>query len=259
MRRRIPLQKLRGSDPTLLEVQTQDLLTRPSGQLEPANLADLFALAEHENPPKSMRRALDAFVKRCCVEIGEIADSQLDDFVKDFVAVEAARLPQSFRDLVVDLSQRDSRDPRKLTPLIEHFESGEPTPFELGQNTVKVQRASAANAPRSGTSRTRRSRSGGGSGGTRSSSSKPSPRKIDTSRPAMDIDKRNWLIEILMERLGEARESGLAEAVLVAGIRHRARSEYPRLMPFEITSVLSDLEKAGRVRKSAGRWSRSRR
>ncbi len=256
MRRRKQLQKLRGSDPVLLEVQTQDLLTLPSGQLEPANVADLFALAEHDSPPKSMRRGLDLFVKRCCLEIGEIADGQLPAFVKDYMDVPPERIPQSFRDLIVELSQRESRDSTKLEPLIEHFEGTEPTPFEFGEKTVKVQRATAANKPRS-------SRTSRGGGRSRSSSggrsARPKPRKIDTSGPTMDVDKRNWVVETVMERLGEAREKGLSEAVLVAGIRHRAKAVYPKLMPFEITSVLSDLEKAGRVRKSAGRWSRARR
>ena len=253
MRRRVPLQKLRGSDPTLLEVQTQDLLGRPSGQLEPANLCDLFALAELEEPPRAIRSELKLFVKRCSAEIAELRDgSQLDQFIDDFGAVEASRVPQSFRELVLRLADREGRDGSGLLGLAETWEDTEPTPFELGAGQVRVQRAEAR-APRSSSERSSRRERGSGGGSSR----KSGPRKVST-KPVVDIDRRNWIADTALERLSQSLESGLGEAVLVAGIRHRARSIYPNLMPHEITTVLNELAKGGRLRKSAGRWSRTR-
>lgn len=256
-RRRVPLQKLRGSDPTLLEVQIQDLLLRPSGQLEPANLCDLFALAELEEPPRSVRTQLAAFVKRCSAEIAEIPDGPaLVQFADDFSAVDAARVPQSLRDLIGRLSIREGRDGIPLEGLLEVWSSEAPEPFQLGAGQVRVQRATAANTPRSSSSS---SRSGGPR--ERSSSSPRASSSADTSaraRPVVDIDRRNWIAEMALERLSQSLESGLGEAVLIAGIKHRARTVYPNLAPQEITTVLNELAKVGRVRKSAGRWSRSR-
>ena len=65
------------------------------------------------------------------------------------------------------------------------------------------------------------------------------------------------LSELCLERLGQAHESGLKEAVLIAGVRHRARETYPNVNPHEVTGVLKTLKEQGRVRYSAGRWSRA--
>ncbi|MEZ4319186.1 MAG: hypothetical protein R3F61_16850 [Myxococcota bacterium] len=255
MRRRVPLQKLRGSDPTLLEIQIQDLLGRPSGQLEPLNLCDLFALSELEEPPRAIRGELAAFVKRCSAEIAEIPDgSSMVQFATEFAALEPSRVPQSFRDLVLRLTKREGRDATPLRGLLEAWSDGEPEPFVLGAGQVRVQRAGMQNSPKQGiASRTRpRERSASKGSSTRSTPS------ASSSKPVMDIDRRNWIADVALERLGSAVETGLGEAVLIAGITHRAKTVYPHLAPHEITMVLNELLKGGRVRKSAGRWSRTR-
>jgi len=251
MRRRVPLQKLRGSDPTLLEVQIQDLLGRPSGQLEPANLCDLFALAELEEPPRSIRSELEQFVKRCRQEIAEIPDGLLPEFCDDYAAVEPARVPATLRALVLELSGRESRDGAGLSKLAEGWSAEEPQAFELGAGTVRVQRATAkppAPARRAGI---------GKAEAKPARSSSKAPRRA-AAKTVVDVDRRNWMVETVLERLATSQESGLGQAVLIAGIRHRAREQYPKLAPHEITAVLNELLKLGRVRKSAGRWFRTR-
>ncbi|MCB9667969.1 MAG: hypothetical protein H6736_17095 [Alphaproteobacteria bacterium] len=253
MRRRAPLQQLRGSDPTLLEVQLPDLLIRPSSQLEPPNLCDLFALSELESCPKSVKLRLQNFIDRAKAEMSEISEgSDMATFVREIDAVDPERVPASFRAFLGQLVGRPGRDSTGLKGLLEKLEGHEPEAFTLGAPKIRMQRAEAA-SPEKSTVRTRRSTGDARKTATRTSA----PAKPARQQTVVDIDKMNWIRDTLIERLATASDSGLGEHVLIAGIKHRAQSVYPRLGPHEITAVLNDMLKKGLVRKSAGRWSRS--
>lgn len=253
MRRRAPLQNLRGSDPMLLEVQLQDLLLRPSSQLEPPNLCDLFALNEVEGTSRSLKNALQAFIKRAKGEMAEIADGQeIGTFVRELDAIEPERVPASLRTFLGELSERESRDTAGLKALLEKLSATEPEAFAFGAPKIKAQRMEAVEpVERSSRSRTR---GAGAAKKPRAKSSSAAPKK-KIAKPVMDIDKHNHLRDLCIERLASASENGLAEHVLIAGVRHRARSAYPKVGPHEVVAVLNDLLKRGLARKSAGRWS----
>lgn len=254
MRRRVPLQKLRGSDPTLLEIQIQDLLSRPGSQLEPLNLLDLYALAEHPEPPKRIKHALETFVDRVAQEISGIPDgSALREFAAEYDDLEGGRVPTTFRELLTRLGEREGRESGLLLDLVARWEGVEPEPFQLGVAAPKIQRATIANAPATSAPRTRTQRNS-----DRASTAQPKVASSSRAKPMIDIDKHNWIVEVVLQRLAESSETGLGEAVLVAGIKHRAKDVYPMLAPQDITQALQDLLKVGRVRKSAGRWSRAR-
>jgi hypothetical protein len=60
-----------------------------------------------------------------------------------------------------------------------------------------------------------------------------------------------------LDRLGDVGDAGLAESVLVAGIRFRLKERFPAMPPQEVFGVLKELVTQGRVRQSAGRYRRS--
>lgn len=250
MRRRAPLQKLRGSDPMMLEVQLQDLLLRPSSQLEPPNLCDLFALDEMEDAPKAVRNRVRGFIERAKGEMAEIADgSEMKTFVEELLAVEGTRVPGSMRAYLGELCAREGRDGTALRGLIDSLDGVEPEPFTLGAPTIRVQRAEAVK-PES-TKRTRRA-----SGSARGTAKRTAAPKKEKVRKVVDIEREKWIRDTLIERLSGTGESGLGEHVLIAGLRHRAKPHYPNLGAHEVKAVLNDLLKKGLARKSAGRWSR---
>lgn len=244
MRRRVPVQNLRGSDPTLLEVQLQDLLRRPMGQLAPVNMLDLIALADTEGRPRSLERNLMTFVERISSSIGDLPiGAPWEEFLSELEEVEGDRAPHRFREMLRREAERSDRNPERIGRLLERWSAREPEPFELGQARAKVTRASAA--PPTETKERRRA--------TPSKSSTPK-----TRAPAVVTDdereRQAWIGELAIERLMGASENGLGEPVLVAGIRHRARERYPMLTPNEIITVLKGLKDRGQVRYSAGRW-----
>jgi len=237
MSRRAEFQQLRGSDPTRLEIQIQDLLRRPVGQLAPANLMDLLALAEHPSPPSAIQDALTKFVIRVKKEVADLpAGASWDQFVVDVGGVDAAVVPAGFRDLISDQLQRDDRDNAPLEALLEKWSPVQPTPFEVGEVAPTIEHAKPARAPRA----SRRASPGAG-----------------RARPSAvtDDERVRTITDICMERLSNASDSGLKELVLVAGVRHRAKQQYPNVTPNEVTAVLKSLKASGRVRYSAGRWS----
>ncbi len=252
MRRRAQLMDLRGSDPILLEVQLSGILSRPAAQIEPPNVCDLFALAESGQAPKAIRTRLQGFLERARAEMREIVDGPaMKRFVEELEQVDAARIPASFRSFLEELASREGRDDAGLRALLERIAPVEPEPFVVGAPKVVVKRAVEPEPARS-SARKRKPRSAGGrsTGASRTKKAKPAP--------VVDVDKMNWIRDVLIERIASASENGLGEHVLIAGVRHRARSVYPRLGAHEVTAVLQDLRDKGLVKKRAGRWSRAR-
>jgi hypothetical protein len=245
MHRRAKLHPLRGKDPTTLEVQLQDLLRRPLGQLEPLNVLDILALNELEEPPKSLKMGLGDFARRMAREVADLPNGKSwDAFIDELAALDAEMVPLSFRKLLAEDLVRGEREAGKAPDLIASWEGNEPKAFEIAAGSAKVLRAPKAAAA------------------TKTGAKKPAAKRKSTKKPAkpIDHDRVNLLTQLCMERLGEVTsETGLKEMVLVAGVRHRAKAQYPYVTPAEVTTVLKNLKLAGRVRYSAGRWMRASR
>lgn len=248
MRSHIHIDNLRGADPKTLEILIQDAIRKPMLQLSHQTLADLVALSEVEELPRGLRRDLGAFAGRVGQEIADLPDgSAMKNFLAGFDEVDARIVPSTIRDYIAREVEREARDPRDrelAQGLLEKWEGAEPEPVSLGTVEPRIQRADAVAPPESDEKPTRGSK----------------PRKPRAaSSPAQtheDAERSRWIAATALEKLTQYREKGLAETVLVAGIRKEAAELYPDLMPYEITKVLRGLQDNGQVRRSAGRWSR---
>ena len=97
MRRRVPEQPLRGSSITSVEIQTQDLLRKPLGQIAPVNVCDLFALAQTQGLPESFNKSLADFTERISQEIAEIPEGpSWAAYIEELQGVPAERVPSSY-------------------------------------------------------------------------------------------------------------------------------------------------------------------
>lgn len=255
MQRRVPVQTLRGSDATLLEVQLQNLLRRPMGQLAPENVLDLLALAEAEGRPRSVGKQLEQFVERCGNELADMPPPAFTEFLDEVQPIDADRVPLTFRLWLEREAARTGRDTARIEGWLEELNAVEPTPFALGEVKAKVEHGHAAARRDIPTARVK------GGRGLQPAGRSSTPRTRSPSAPRIDVgggpspDKLRVIEKICMERLNGATDKGLAEAVLIAGVRHRAKTEgYEDVTPAEVTSALRGLKTADRVRTSAGRW-----
>jgi hypothetical protein len=242
MRRRVPEQPLRGSDITSVDIQTQDLLLKPLGQIAPVNVCDLFALGEMSDLPSAFLRSLGEFVDRISQEIAEIPDGpSWSSYLDELRSISGERVPRTFRDLVRREGAGEGRSRPGCAELLEAWSRAEALPFELGVSAPKIQKGAAKS--------------------TASTSSTPRKRASKAKATAEPVDPaRGRLIkQLILERVGLQSESGLKEVVLIAGTRHRAREHYPDLLPQEIISALKDLKETGQLHYSAGRWKRASR
>jgi len=157
--------------------------------------------------------------------------------VNEIAEVDASHVPAGFRALFSEQAERDDRDSTPLNTLAEKWNAVEPVAFEVSEGAPAIEKAKTAKAPRS---KTRRGSLGAG-----------------RARPSAVTDETRvrLISDLCMERLSNASDSGLKELVLVAGVRHRAKADYPNVTPNEVTTVLKGLKASGRVRYSAGRWS----
>ena len=74
----------------MLEVQIPDMLRRPMGQLAPANVCDLVALAEYDDCPRTLKEGLDKFVERTAKEVTDIPPGTLfEGFLDELAEIEA--------------------------------------------------------------------------------------------------------------------------------------------------------------------------
>jgi len=244
-RRQIHIDDLRNTDPKTLEVVIQEAIRKPIGQLSLQTLVDLVALAEVEDLPRGVARDLAAFAGRVAQEIADLPDgSVLADFIDGLDKIDATQVPAALRDYVGREADREGREElgrKKAQALVATWGEVEPTPVTLSEDEAKIQRAEAVEPSDDGDKKSSR----------RKTAKKRRPRP----QAAVDPDRERWLSERIMTKLALYREAGLAENVLVAGLRHEGKEQYPDLMAWEITRALKTLAEAGQVRHSAGRWS----
>jgi hypothetical protein len=215
------------------------------GQLDPLNVLDLLALAELEDRPKTVSEALDQFAKRCSAEVADLPNGEaFSAFATEMAGVDAAMVPTTFRTWIQRENDRPDREAPELEGLLAAWAATEPTPFLLGDEPAKVQKAEGR-----GQAAPAKAKKG--------AAKKRATRKAAPRRPApvVDIGKRDILSRICMDRLNDSSDKGLAEMVLVAGARHRAKTQgHANVTPAEVTAALKHLREAGRVHYSAGRW-----
>lgn len=250
MQHRVQLDNLRGMDPVMLEVTITDALRKPVGQLEPVTLADLLALAESDDAPDGLKGELTRFQERIGREIADIPDgTSWAEFVGEMRALDATRVPAWLRATIASEASREGRAAATVTIANEAAQAWaevEPEPFRLGSRAAPVTRTKTA-AKGTSASTPKRARS---TTTRRSTARAPAP--IDEAR-------QQFLIQKCLERLAQYEERGLAEQILLVGIRKQAEDTYPDVRGTEVIGALKTMEDRGMVRKSAKRWILERR
>jgi len=234
-------EKLRGLDPSTLEVQLPGMVAHPLGLAPLLNVADLFALRELEAAPKGVARLVKGYRERVTRELSDLPNgAPFLSFVEKITTSDPGRFPSSFRAMVQQEAEREGRgtaEQAAVAGLVEHWSGTEPQAFEIKEPPArsKVERYSSKASGKT----TKRTRS-------------PAARRVGI--PAIDEDQLEFVSSVILERLAGKSESGLAERVLMAGVRHRARELYPNLSPHVVNTVLKELLKSGKVSVSAKRW-----
>lgn len=262
MQHRVGIGNLRGMDPITLEVTITEALRRPLPQLEVAALVDLYALAESDAPSKPLKRDLEQFRSRIDREIADLPDGSVwTAFVGELERLEPQRISAGFRVLLSDLVSQEGRAPSSratLAPLQGVWAEIPAEPFVVGGGSARVEKHEVMNRSEPLTNRRgigiseskpkKQRRSRAASGG----SSKP--KKIVVPPKTIDLEKLAFLSERCMERLAKYRDKGLAEQILVVGVRKQAEESFPDTSSRDVVETLKHMEKQGKVKKSAGRW-----
>jgi hypothetical protein len=252
-RTRMHVEAIRRLDPVTLEISVAEPLRRPLVQLSAETIAGMMALPDAEVLPKALRKQLAGFADRMVQEIIDLPDIAFEELLRDLQALEPAHVPMSLRNAVAaEIEMRPELTKAKIRDLLGLWENVQPQPVQLGSGRPVILRAKTAAAPEEPVRRPRPA--GGTSPRTHTEAAPKAVRQAPVK--LVDEERRRWVVDQLLERLAEYMEQGLREDVLVAGVRHRARADYPDMTPVEIVGVLRELGNAGRVRHSAGRWKR---
>jgi hypothetical protein len=256
----VPVQDLRGSDATLLEVQIPEMLRRPLGQVHILNVFDMMQLAVTEGCPKVLQRDMKAWVEKTERQILDLPrGASFDEFLSEVAAIGGGRVPLSFRALMKAEGER--RGLPKMAAILEVWEEAEPKPFTFGSVKAKVQRAEMVTPrkrsadPSSAPSERRARQADDGDDDDDAPKASRAPAAAPIPRPVEDIERRGFLEQLCLQRLAGVTDKGLAEAVLVAGVKHLAKDRYDDVTPRQVLDALKSLKESGRARYSAGRWS----
>lgn len=256
MRIGVPVVNLRGLDLTSLEIQIQDMVSKPLGQIALVNVADLFALAEMTDLPARISKRLPGYTGNVARAMADVPNgASFQAVLEELSQIPAAQVPETFRAMLVAESLRVGRTETeriRLGELIEQWAATEPAvwrPAEAKAAAPRVMRAPMAEPAPERASRAVQAAEATVSAARQRASGAPAK-----AGPAVDLARVQWILDTTLERLANGGESGLAEAVVVAGITHRAKGRYDDLKPQEIRDALRELLKRGRARTSAGRW-----
>lgn len=229
---------LRRADPTTLQVLTQDVLRTPLVRIEPGTLVDLLALSElgDDQVPGAMVKELARFQRQMFREMADLPDGvALIGFVRSLQGIAPQALPSCLREALALLApeRKDADTIAAIEELVEYAASAPAqkvvlprAPERTSPNNAKVTRVAPVR--------------------------QPTARSGQTAESRMAEDHRaEWVQGDVLERLRHY-PSGLKEAILVAGSKHRA--PWQDLTDEEILKVLRRLRREGRCRFSAGRW-----
>ena len=253
MKRSVPTLELRGSDPTLLQVQLPDLLRRPIGQIAPMNLMDLIELASTPGRPKEVDAALQRYVDGIARQVADIPHGRSwEQYLEDLEELAPTAVPHRFRQLLEAESEDRPDTTARVRRILDRWATAEPEPFPLSTRTARIQRAEMVQprGPSPEPSSAPRERDGSRARAPKAEKTPSAPRP----KAITDLDRHQFVVSQALERLGRNPEKGLLETVLVAGVRHAAKDRYPDMTPHEVISVLKQLKDTNRLRYSAGRW-----
>jgi len=237
--KRTHIEGLRKSDPITLSVLAQDLVSKPLVGIDPRSLADLFALADEDSLPIDLKRDLCKFRDQMLREIADLPDGHvLQEWLDDVLGMTADRIPEVLRVAILSRSEDHALRPGtrdKLAAVEAHFNATAAVAVEITHPPVRVvQKGPSVLSPEE---RKKRRESTG---------------RTRTPRMEQDPERARWIKADLTERLSNYGGTGLKQAMLVAGAKHR--SPWGDLKDAEVLSVLRQLEKSGKVKKRTNRW-----
>lgn len=226
----------------MIQVLIQDIVRQHVDRIEPACVADLFALSEAKLPA-----ALAADVTQWAAKAArEIHDLPSGDgratFVAEVAALAPDQVPAALRAAVLGLPpQADIAE--QIEALRAKWDAAAPAPVTLPVAAPKaaVQKATVAlGAAAAGT--------------TKAPAAARAPRVVKTPASMIDPRRAEWIREDAVTRLNsrEYVERGLKESILVAGIRHR--SPYKDMTDEEVKAELRRLERERKLKHTGERW-----
>lgn len=242
----IAVQGLRRTDADTLPVLTQDVLRATLTRIEPATLADLFALSELTTGlGVALQRDLEHFQKQMLREVNDLPDGPpLAEWCNDLAAVDASRVPASLREGVARLKgeRRSLEALEVLDGLLAQWAETPPAPLVLPERrpakgaTKTTAKAPVAVVPRKEVIKTKTA----------------TTRKAATPPPMVDERRVEWIQDEVVGRLEKYGVAGLKETVLIAGAQHRA--PWKDVTDDEILTILRRLKRESRVGFLSGRW-----
>jgi hypothetical protein len=228
----------------MVQVLIQDVIRQHVDRIEPACVADLFALAD-AGLSGTLAVDLTQWASRAAREIRDLpAGEARAACVAEISEMPAEQVPHGLRTAVLGLpAQADIAD--AIEALRASWEGVEPAPVKLPAAAAKAPVQAATIAPGATASGAKRAAT---TAATRA------PRVVKTPASMVDPRRAEWIREDAVTRLNsrEYVERGLKESILVAGIRHR--SPYKDLTEEEVKAELRKLERERKLKHTGERW-----
>jgi hypothetical protein len=234
---RVSVERLRQSPPSMIQVLTSDVIRQHVDRIEPATVADLFALSEL-NLAGGLGPDLSNWAARAAREILDMPDGDRRiAFLEEVARIPADHVPARMREAIVALVGVAGA---AATPILQALQTAwaamppaEVTP-PAPRKTDAAAKATAEKKP---------------------ATRKPAtPKAAKTPAPYVDPRRAEWIREDALVRLSarEYADRGLKESIFVDGIRHR--SPYKDLTIAEVLTELRKLERERKLKHTADRW-----
>lgn len=234
--------RLRSSSPSMIQAQTQDVIKQHIDRIEPACVADLFALAE-TRLPAALNADLTAWASRAAREILDIPDGPArETFLAEVSEIPPAAVPHGMRRAIVALIPVSSPETVALIESLKvRWQEAEPEAVKVASAPPKPVQSAAISH-------------GATAAGANKTTAAPRTRVVKTPASMIDPRRAEWIRGDAVTRLGahEYAERGLKESILVAGIRHR--SPYKDLTEEEVKAELRRLERERKLKHTGERW-----
>lgn len=240
---RLSIGGLRSSDINALSVLIPDALRQHIERLEPAVVADLFALCEL-GLAGAIGTDLAAWNARARREIKDMPDGTTRaTFVAELTELAPELVPATLRELISALADVSGTSVTAAIEAAGHLWAQTP-PASLILPQKKT-RPSSGRTPASTAA-----------ADARAGKPAPTPRPKLVRTPAAQVDPRraDWVREDAVTRLNsrEYQERGLKESIFIAGIKHR--SPYNDMTEEEIKTELRKLERERKLKHTGERW-----